>query len=608
MGSKSPDARHCRRPTALPLAIALLVGCSAKIGGVGSPSGSGAGGGSGATSGGGASGGGTNGGLTGGGGSGGAGSGTAGTGVSAACLQPTVRPGRALVRRLTSFEYNNTVRDLLQDTTQPAKDLPPEVLGNGFANDAAQQPTDEGLINAHLTVAAGIAQRATANPTALGRLAPCATSVTTANEETCARTIIDNLLPKAYRRPLVAAEAMDLLTTVYRPARMNTNFTSGVAAVIEAILQAPDFLYKVELGVPDPGNANLRRPSGDEMATRLSYFFWGTMPDEPLRAAARGNELLTNEGVLARARTMRDDERTRPIVKYFFDNLLPISSLSALERSKEVFPTFSAQIGAYLREETERFLDHVIFSGTGTWDAVLTAPFTFLNGPLATFYGVTGVTGNDFRMVSLDTSKRLGLLTQGGIMAGPIHANETNPVVRGSFILQKLMCRTIPTPTGEIADMVKPPPPDPTRTTRQRYAAHSESNLCVGCHKLLDPVGFSFENFDAVGLYRTQEHGLDIDASGGVPNSDGTITTPTANPVEFARQFAMKDEVHSCLATTWANYGYGQTLVVGAGDLAQDDVCTKERIAEAFRKSGHDIKQLLLDLTQTDAFLYLPVR
>jgi hypothetical protein len=583
--------------------MALLVGCVGKISAGRPPDGAGATGGSGATSAGG-----MGGGVTGAGGAGGAGTGTGGVmGVSAACLQPAVRPGRALIRRLTNFEYNNTVRDLLQDTTQPAKDLPSEVLGNGFGNDAAQQPTDEGFINAHLTVAAGIAQRATANATALGKLAPCATSVTAANEETCARTIIDNLLPKAYRRPLVAAEAMDLLTTVYRPARMNTSFASGVAAVIEAILQSPDFLYKVELGVADSGNASLRRPSGDEMATRLSYFFWGTMPDDPLRAAARTGELLTNEGVLSRARTMRDDARTRPIVKYFFDNLLPISSLSALERSKELFPTFSAQVGAYLREETERFLDHEIFTGTGTWDSVLTAPYTFLNGPLATFYGVTGVTGNDFRMVSLDTSKRLGLLTQGGVVAGPIHANETNPVVRGSFILHKLMCRTIPTPTGAVAAMVTPPPPDPTRTTRQRYAAHSESDLCVGCHQMLDPVGFSFENFDAVGLYRSQEHGIDIDASGGVPNLNGT-TTATANAVEFVRQFSMSDEVHSCLATTWANYGYGQTLRVAGAEVDQEDVCTKELIADAFRKSGHNIKQLLLDLTQTDAFLYLPVR
>ncbi|XXT14574.1 DUF1592 domain-containing protein [Sorangium sp. So ce429] len=510
-----------------------------------------------------------------------------------ACEDGTVRPGRAPLRRLTRFEYNNTVRDLFDDTTDPAFSLPSEDVGNGFGNDADALSVSSLLAEQLSTVAEGVARRATATPDALAKLAPCASNVRPEGEEACARTIVERIAPLAYRRPLAAGEADELLA-LYSVGRTDATFDVGVATVIEALLQSPDFLYRIEWGTSDPERPELRRPTGDEMATRLSYLFWGTTPDDDLRMAAQAGELSTKEGVRAHAERMLDDPRARTTVRFFFDNLLPISNLADLERNAEAFPTFSRQIGALMREETQRFLEHEIFEGAGTWASVLTAPYTFMNGPLAAFYGVSGVTGDEFREVQLDTAQRLGLLTQAGVMAGTTHSNTTNPVVRGSFVLQKLMCRKIPLPAGDILERVKPPDPYSGATARERFSQHSQDAVCRTCHQFMDPVGFTFENYDAVGLFRTTENDVTIDASGSLPDMPGTVSGPT----ELVQKLAEAEEVHGCFATRWAEYGYGLTL-------RAEDACTKHAITTAFKASGYNVKELLIELTQTDAFHYI---
>ncbi|WP_438010356.1 DUF1592 domain-containing protein [Sorangium sp. So ce321] len=512
-----------------------------------------------------------------------------------ACEDGLVHAGRAPLRRLTRFEYNNTVRDLFGDTTQPAFSLPSEDVGNGFGNDADALSVSSLLAEQLSTVAEGVARRATASPEALAKLAPCASNVRPEGEEACARTIVERIAPLAYRRPLAAGEADELLA-LYSVGRTDATFDVGVATVIEALLQSPDFLYRIEWGTSDPEHPELRRPTGDEMATRLSYLFWGTAPDEELRTAAQAGELSTKEGVRAQAERMLEHPRARTTIRFFFDNLLPISNLADLERNAEAFPTFSKTIGALMREETQRFLEHEIFEGTGTWASVLTAPYTFMNGPLAAFYGVPGVTGDEFQQVQLDTTQRLGLLTQAGMMAGTTHSNTTNPVVRGSFVLQKLMCLKIPLPTGDILERVKPPDPYTGATARERFSQHSQDEVCRGCHHLMDPVGFTFENYDAVGLFRTTENDVTIDASGSLPGSTETVSGPT----ELVKELAETEEVHGCFATRWTEYAYGLTL-------RAEDACTKQEITTAFKASGYNVKQLLIDLTQTDAFHYISV-
>jgi hypothetical protein len=506
-----------------------------------------------------------------------------------------INPGRAPLRRLTRFEYNNTVRDLFGDTTQPANLLPPEELGNGFGNDADKISVSSLLAEQFGIVAEGIATRATATPEALVRLAPCASALTDATEDACARTLIDNVASQAFRRPLSTEESDELFALEQSlRASVGATFASAISGVIQAILQSPDFLYRVEFGVPDPVNPDVRRPSGDEMATRLSYFFWGTQPDDSLRAAARTGELLTAEGVRAQAVRMLEDPRSRAVIRFFFDNLLPINGLTDIQRDPELFPAFSREIGAAMREETQRFLEYEIFEGGGTWPSALTAPYTFVNGPLANFYGITGVTGDEFVQVPLDTSQRVGFLTQAGVMTGTVTSNRSNPVLRGSFILNRLLCRKISLPTDPaILAMVQVPDDTTGATARERFSKHSSQAVCRSCHQFLDPLGFALENFDPVGQYRTEENGVTIDTSGELPGGEG----PIANAVDLAQWLAETSDAQSCFAEHWLEFAYGRTL-------GRDDECTQDAVDAAFEESGYDVQEMLLALTQTDAFLY----
>lgn len=525
--------------------------------------------------------------MPGGGGSGG-GSGSAGAGTMSADCSSAVPP-RAPLRRLTRFEYNNTVRDLAKVSDAPANTFPSEDIGSGFGTDAEAQVVSYVLAEKYNSTAAKIAASLTA-PERISELAACASSVTAATEASCARSVVDAFVPRAYRRPLEAGEAEGLLQ-LFQTVRTNgATFVSSLAAMLEAVLQGPEFLYRAEFGVAIDGRPDLRRPTGYEMASRLSYLLWGSMPDEGLRAAAESGGLETPQAIRAQAARLFDDARARDVVRFFFDGLLPIQGLPNLMRTE--FPTFSGRIGGLMRQETQTFLENIVFGG-GSFQEAFTAPYSYMNEELATFYGVTGVSGSAFQKVPLDGVKRAGLLTQGGVVAGPIHSNETNPVVRGAFVLNKLMCVKISTPPASLGPIV---PPDVAigGTARERYSAHSANGQCSPCHRLLDPLGFALENFNSVGQWQEQENGKTIDVT-----VDSPQLGPLRGAVELGKKIAESPDAQACFVTNWANFAYGR-------GTNEQEACTMQRVKERFKASNFNIKELLLELTQTDTFLYLP--
>src|SRR5262249_43988715 len=203
-----------------------------------------------------------------------------------------------------------------------------------------------------------------------------------------------------------------------------------------------------------------------------------------------------------------------------------------------------------------------------------------------------GPSGDTLQRVELNPARRLGILTQAGVLALTSKSNQTSPVQRGKFVREQLLCDQLPPPPPGVA--AAPPPLDPTLTTRQRFAVHSQNPACAGCHQLMDPVGFGLENFDGVGKWRTAENGIAIDASGMVINSDvGAFSGPT----ELAQKLATSDKVRGCAVTQWFRFGYGR------GETA-DDRCSIRALNSQFAASGYNIRELLVALTQTDAFLY----
>ncbi len=499
----------------------------------------------------------------------------------------------APMRRLNRFEYSNTLQDLLGENLRFGNQLPSEEVGNGFGNEARSMSVSSLLAEQYGEVADEVANRTVGDDARWNSLHSCVASVSAGSESSCSTRLIERLLTRSFRRPATTAE-QSVYGTLYQSMREKRDFKAAIEAVISAVLQAPEFLYRVEFGSNDVASGKLK-PTAYEMASRLSYFLWGSMPDDALFKTAEAGGLSTADSVLREAQRMLDDGKSRRMVEYFFDSFLPISGLSNLERDSELFPTFSAEVGALMRTEVHTLVQHVIFDGPGDWTSVLTAPYSFMDGKLASFYGVEGVSGDRFRKVDVDTNQRLGLLTRAGIMAGTIHSSKTNPVVRGANIVKQMLCIDIPLPTGDVADLITPPDPGSGATARDRFSRHSSDPVCQNCHKLMDPVGLVFEQFDPVGLFRTHENNTLIDTHGELPGSGVQV----ANAVEMVQAIADDPRTYQCFAYNWANFAYGKTIGV-------EESCLKSSIERAFVESDYNVKTLLLDLTQTQDFLFLP--
>lgn len=526
-------------------------------------------------------------------GSGGAGSG--GAPVALDCSKP--KAPRMPLRRLTRFEYNNSVRDILGLTYNAANppfadSLPGEEIGNGFQNEATSLSVSRILIDGYRTIAKSIALKVAADTAAAAKLGACPTAQL--NETTCSNKIIADIGLRLFRRPLDAQETT-AVTAMFTAGRMAGDFATGIRTVLEWMLQSPQFLYRFEVGEPVENTPGLTRPTPYEMATRLSYLFWGSAPDLTLLDAAKAGNLRTKAQILAQAERMLGDPRTREVVRFFHGQLYGTRGLDSLARVAEFYPKFIPGMGSLMRRETEEFIDYVVWSGTGTFKEMMTAPYTFANSTLATFYGLTGVTGEAFTKVNTNPARRAGLLTQASILAITTPGSRTDPVVRGKWVYNNILCKTVPDPPSGIEPVGEP---TPGVTTRQRFEEHRKNAACVQCHTMLDPIGFGFEHYDGIGLWRETEDGLTIDDSGTLPP-----TTDAAGdfkgPVELATKLANSRDAENCFSGKWLTYAYGRF------ETPQDD-CVRASIQDAFAASGGNIKKLLVALTQTDAFLYGP--
>ncbi|MDF3068354.1 MAG: hypothetical protein K0R38_3955 [Polyangiaceae bacterium] len=529
------------------------------------------------------------------GGAGGGGGGVTSTGGQAP-IGPVdcsvMNPPRAPLRRLTRFEYNNTVRDLLGVNTKPADVLPGEELGNGFGNDADALGVSRLLIDGYRTVAHDIALSVTTGAN-INQVLGCELP---ADEAGCVTGFIGRFGARAFRRPLEQSEHAAALSVFEQGKRLSGNALGGVQAIIEFVLQSPQFMYRIERGTIVDDAQNLARPTEYEMATRLSFLLWGTAPDAQLLESASRGELSTKEQIAAHATRMLTDPRARDVVRNFHSLLLQISGLDGLVRNADYYPSFTPGLGALYRRETEAFVDEVVWNDDGRLSTLFTAPYTFLNQKLAAVYGITGITGDELRKVQLDPTRRAGLLTQPSILSMTTPGSRTDPVVRGKWVFTKLMCGTVADPPPDIPVL---PEPQPGLSVRDRLAQHRDSPACQGCHQLMDPIGFGFERYDGMGQWRDTDNALPIDSSGNIATSD--VAGPFDGAVELGQKLAQSKDVQGCFVGAWLTYAYGRAETDG-------DNCTRTSLEAAFEQSGGRVRDLLVALTQTDAFLYRPVR
>jgi hypothetical protein len=519
-------------------------------------------------------------------GAGGAGVGPPQIPVVPECQNAPKQPGPSPVRRLTKAQYNNTVRDLLNDTSAPANQFPQEEIGLGFTNNAHTQAVSGLLIEEYEKAAAGLATRAVQN---LPQLMGCNPA---GGEDACMRSFLTSFGLRAWRRPLTREES-DRLFAFYTKSKQGADFPTAVRMTVEVMLQSPHFIYMVESGGATVAG-DVTRLTGYEMASRLSYLLWGTMPDTALFEAAAAGTLDTAAGVAEQAQRMLKDPRTNQAVGTFIHEWLDLAKLGKVDKDARLFPMFTPKIRELLRQETEMFTKSVMLEG-GNLETLLLADYTFMNRELAAYYGLNGPSGEAFGKVALDTRKHLGLLTHAGLMASYAKVDQSSPVTRGVFVREHLLCSTPPPPPNNV--MVAPPPPDPTLTTRERFARHRSDPTCAGCHAVMDPIGFGFEHFDAIGRWRDSEGTKPIDASGeinGTMDADG----PFNGASELAMKLSKSAQVRGCMVSHWFRYAYGR------GDSATEDKCALASLNAAFANANGDFRQLMIALTQTDVFLY----
>jgi hypothetical protein len=488
------------------------------------------------------------------------------------------------MRRLTRAEYARTVGDLFGFALPPEVSFVEDEDAGFFRNDAAALTTSPVLVEQYLAASETLAARAAA-PAALARLLPCASSASDA----CAQELIAGFGKRAWRRPL-AKDEIDHMTRVFQGGKAMGGFAGGVELVLRTFLLSPAFVFRMETGVPIEGRADLLRPSSWEMASRLSYLFWGTMPDAALFAAAQQDALRTPAQVAAQATRLLSSERAREPVAEFFDQWLSLAKVDDIDKDKAVFPSWSSSLVPLMRQEVNAFVADAVFGAEGTVGAFYTTPRSFMNKALAGFYGVGGPAGTAFQPVALDPAKRGGLLTLGGLLAALAETNATSPILRGAFVRQHLLCEVLPPPPPGVDNT--PPPPSKTTTTRERFKQHSSDPACAGCHRLLDPVGFGLERFDGVSLLRDTENGKPIDDAGEVA---GHPIGAFRGALELGRKLAASPEAAGCIARQWLTFALGGKADDGNGAA----------VARALPAGPGRFKDLLLAVAQSPGFLFI---
>lgn len=337
-----------------------------------------------------------------------------------------------------------------------------------------------------------------------------------ADEEECAKKVLSVLLRRAYRRPVADAH-LEKAMTFYRQARADGDFDSGIEMALSGILVNPQFLFRVEQDPPDVAAKAVYRISDLDLASRLSFFLWSTIPDDELLDLAARNELRKPDVFEKQVRRLLADGRSRNLATNFAAQWLHLRNLDSITPDLRLFPDFDDNLRKAFRQETELFVESVLREDRSVLD-LLKADYTFLNERLAKHYGVPHVYGNRFRRIALGADReRGGLLRQGSILTVTSYATRTSPVIRGKWILENFLGTPPPPPPGNVGSL-NDNTVSASLPIRERLAEHRTNAACTSCHRLIDPVGFSLEQFDAVGRWRTLEEGKPVDAAGGLPD------------------------------------------------------------------------------------------
>jgi len=396
---------------------------------------------------------------------------------------------------------------------------------------------------------------------------------------------------RALRHPLSDADNT-IYFNLFTAGKSGGTFADGIELVVEGMLQSADFLYRVEQSDPTAPADAVVAVNDYEMATRLSYFFWGTMPDKVLFDAAAAKKLTASADIQAQVTRMLADPKAKAAVAQFHSEWLSTGQVASVEKDSSLFPEFTPAIRAAMQQEVETFVDQVFWTD-GTLETLFSAPYTYLNKDLAMFYGAPAPTADGFQKVMLDPTQRAGIATQGALLTSFAKPNQSSPVLRGKFVREQFFCQKLPDPPANL--VIVAPTVTPGSTTRQRFAQHEKDPTCAACHKLMDGLGLGFEAYDPIGRWRTQDQGLPVDSSGTVVGTD--VDGDFVGGAALASKLAQSAEVRGCVVKQWFRYANGRQEI-------DADTCTLQNLSSQFDSGGHDMRDLRVKIALSDAFRF----
>lgn len=497
-------------------------------------------------------------------------------------------PGTSQLPRLTRVQYDNTIRDLTGIVSEPSSMLAPDPVG-GVGS------VDQRAWDGYQSAAQSLASEIMADPNARAQVIPCTPD---GDGAACAQLMVETFGQRAFRRPLTADESarfMNLYTT--RAAITETGtFDEAAEVIIKAFLASPSFLTRAEITEQPEGDRYVLGPY--EVASRMSYMLWGSMPDEALFASAAAGTLSTPDGILAEAQRMLADPKARNMVAEFHKHYVHMGAgtrWAEITRDPAVYPAFNEAQVPLMSHETELLFDHIVFEQGGSFQDLITTPVAFVNATTAPLYGLDSAQyGADLVPVTLDPATRPGIFTRAGFLASHSSYNRTSPILRGAFIQEEILCTDIPPPPPDVEGT--PLPTEGLTTNRERVDAQTAAPACANCHhSLINPTGFAMESFDAIGAVQATDNGAPVVTTATVPI--GATTVDVTGPADLMAAIANSPEAQRCYAQKWVTHAYQR-------GLNPQDSCVVDNLTGKLTQGGYTVLNLVADLTQSDSFRY----
>lgn len=507
--------------------------------------------------------------------------------VSLTCTpNATVDPGPSPIRRLTRQQYVNSVSDLYGAlpilSTVLTSQTKPSALGLTMS-DVSQVEVED-----YRTAANAIAAALVADSAKLKAIANCDA---VAVKRDCAKIAIKSLGLKAYRAPLADTDVNNYLGLYDIGAK--TSHEHGMELMLGTLIQSPRFLYQVETGTAETNGPNAVKLSGYEVATRLAFALWDTIPNDKLLAAAAAGQLNTADGVKAQFTWMLQDPKGKNLLNRFLQEWMRISDIDTKVKNSDLYPDWNnAAFKAGLQKQASAFFDDIIANKGSKLSSLLTSTTVMVNKDIGSLYGVTGADVT-FKPLERTDGFTAGLLTLPAVLALAASTSESSPTYRGRFVRNSLLCQQL---ASAPANIPAPKAVTAATSTRDRLSQHVTDPSCSGCHKLTDPVGFGFENYDAIGKFRATDGGAPVDASGEIFNATG-IEGTFNGVAELGRKLAGSPQVEECVTRQWFRF-------IQSRFEKDVDVCALRAAADSFKASGTDLNVLPANLIGTDAFLY----